>query len=284
MNNSTNFDSTKFRLGVLCRRGHDWNETGCSLRYISTNQCRECHKAWSAEYRPSYYQENQERLRQKARDYHHENRETILPRLREYGRTDAYKLSRKKSRQKHLDKRLECTRQWRRNNPERVSAYNQMHYQENLGYHKNRHKKYRAENLDKISEREKQRRLQNRDALAARDKAYRQTNHGKLVRLLIQRQREARKRGTNVPYTVADIESRFNQFKNQCAYCGSNEKITIDHVLAISKNGKDCISNIVPACRDCNTRKRASEVEKWYAQQTFFDKDRWALIQQLITF
>ena len=52
------FDSTVFVLGSLCRRGHDWNGTGKSLRYRKhkTPPCVECLKitkqAWEAKRAP----------------------------------------------------------------------------------------------------------------------------------------------------------------------------------------------------------------------------------------
>ncbi len=43
-----------------------------------------------------------------------------------------------------------------------------------------------------------------------------------------------------------------------CMYCGgtfNNHSLTRDHVIPISKGGKDRWSNVVSACRSCNTRK-----------------------------
>lgn len=47
-------------------------------------------------------------------------------------------------------------------------------------------------------------------------------------------------------------------FDNLCVYCGSDGKLTRDHYIPISKGGTDSISNIVPACKSCNSRKSAS--------------------------
>jgi hypothetical protein len=38
------FDSSKYYLGTLCKRGHDWNGTGMSLRQIKYPRCWECAK------------------------------------------------------------------------------------------------------------------------------------------------------------------------------------------------------------------------------------------------
>ncbi len=36
------FDKSKFYLGNLCKRGHDYEGSGQSLRYLSNNNCRAC--------------------------------------------------------------------------------------------------------------------------------------------------------------------------------------------------------------------------------------------------
>src|SRR6267142_5262250 len=45
-------------------------------------------------------------------------------------------------------------------------------------------------------------------------------------------------------------------YGNRCARCGRrNSKLTKDHILPVSKGGKDNISNIQPLCANCNSRK-----------------------------
>ncbi len=40
-----------------------------------------------------------------------------------------------------------------------------------------------------------------------------------------------------------------------CQYCGSRKKLTIDHVIPVSKGGKNTWDNLVIACESCNQKK-----------------------------
>jgi 5-methylcytosine-specific restriction endonuclease McrA len=53
-----------------------------------------------------------------------------------------------------------------------------------------------------------------------------------------------------------------------CLRCGSSEDITQDHVVPLSKGGRNHISNIQPLCRPCNSSKSSSVVD--YRPDGFF--------------
>jgi len=55
-----------------------------------------------------------------------------------------------------------------------------------------------------------------------------------------------------VPFTKKNIFIR-DRFK--CQYCGSNNELTIDHVIPVSKGGKSSFENCVSACKPCNNKK-----------------------------
>lgn len=41
----------------------------------------------------------------------------------------------------------------------------------------------------------------------------------------------------------------------QCVYCGSFNNLTVDHVLPVSRGGKNTWENLVCACYSCNIKK-----------------------------
>jgi 5-methylcytosine-specific restriction endonuclease McrA len=48
-----------------------------------------------------------------------------------------------------------------------------------------------------------------------------------------------------------------------CHYCHKEAKLTIDHVIPLSRGGKDSKDNVVAACLRCNTSKGNKTLEEW---------------------
>lgn len=60
------------------------------------------------------------------------------------------------------------------------------------------------------------------------------------------------------------------QWENKCAYCQSEENITLDHIIPQCKGGLDIKTNVVACCHSCNQSKAHTPWETWYYQQDFF--------------
>jgi hypothetical protein len=67
----------------------------------------------------------------------------------------------------------------------------------------------------------------------------------------------------------------FQAWNNKCAYCLTVAD-TLDHVRPRHKGGATVVSNLVPACQDCNRRKGSEHWRKWYQEQ-----DYWLIDQEL---
>jgi 5-methylcytosine-specific restriction endonuclease McrA len=51
-----------------------------------------------------------------------------------------------------------------------------------------------------------------------------------------------------------------------CAYCDEVipfNKLTMDHIIPLSRGGKHCITNILPACNSCNCSKGSKTLEEF---------------------
>jgi hypothetical protein len=66
----------------------------------------------------------------------------------------------------------------------------------------------------------------------------------------------------------------------ECAYCGSQDNLTIDHIVPKAKGGPEFTKNLLCACHDCNQDKAYSPMEDWYLSQEFFNVDRYEKIKK----
>lgn len=48
-----------------------------------------------------------------------------------------------------------------------------------------------------------------------------------------------------------------------CQYCGTSENLTIDHVLPVSRGGKNTWGNMITCCWKCNNEKNNRTPEEW---------------------
>ncbi len=74
-----------------------------------------------------------------------------------------------------------------------------------------------------------------------------------------QAKRQALIRGATVSdFTLEDWIELLEACGYVCTYCGSTAKLTMDHVVPLSKGGNHTKGNIAPACQPCNSRKNDS--------------------------
>ena len=96
-------------------------------------------------------------------------------------------------------------------------------------------------------------------------------------------EKKARNRGNHtVKLCQKDIDQRYAEFGNQCAFCGSANRLIVEHFIPRSKGGPHAIGNILPACHRCNTSKSNHDPEEWYRRQAFFTESRWRKILRVL--
>jgi hypothetical protein len=163
--------------------------------------------------------------------------------------------------QSNSEKVCERSRQWRKDNADRLREYMRSWHEANSEKVRESQSRYRLANRDKVREKKRRR-------YACKRAARRHALH---------------------PVTQQQIDVRFMLWGNRCAFCGVNashrrntrhERLTVDHVLALTKGGLDDAGNIIPACHACNSSKNNNLIEVWYRQQPFFTDVRWRKIQR----
>jgi 5-methylcytosine-specific restriction endonuclease McrA len=81
-------------------------------------------------------------------------------------------------------------------------------------------------------------------------------------RLEDNRRRRARKLGSNEPgVTAAEWREVLEYHDYRCAYClEKHEKLSMDHIIALTRGGEHSPDNVVPACASCNSTKYAHPI------------------------
>lgn len=176
---------------------------------------------------------------------------------KQYRKNNKEKIAKQK-RQYYLDnqeKIKERSRQWHLDNPEHRRQY----YLDNQEKEKEYRRQHYTDNQKKERERNKQYRIDNGEKLKEHYKQYYRTEAG-----IATAQRGSSKRRSilkNITNTLTAKEwlDILREHNYRCAYCKveftKDIPPTRDHVIPISKGGHNIKENIVPACQSCNSKK-----------------------------
>jgi len=204
-----------------------------------------------------YYYANQEKMKERQREYYQVNKEQILIKACNY----------------------------RNDNRENINQSKRQHYAANPKPQRQKSCCYRQENPEKVRRTLRQWREVNRQRILDYNKQWRTANPEKAEAMAraAKRKRSAAKRRTSdmvaPQVTSSNTAERFLIFGNSCAYCGSDGPLHLDHVDPLARGGLHTPSNLAPACQRCNLSKSAKPVEAWYLSQPFFSPERWEALQ-----
>lgn len=240
----TTFDPQRWKLGALCKRGHDWAD-GQSLRHAVHGYCPFCRSLPEARAKQAKrVAEKRKRDGRPSRSKYGAPYTPMGPRglcemkkaIRTAGRFPSVaelvhrqQLSRWRT---HPDERLIYLRQ-------RSKLYARWRYLTDYSY-----------------------RLYHRSKSKAR--------------------KVAQRGGTPNHLTADHLWRHWNSFGHCCAYCGATGDLEIEHVVPISHGGQHCLSNIVPACQCCNSNKGTKDAHVWYKSKSFYQESRWQQIQEVL--
>ncbi|HXH99024.1 MAG TPA: HNH endonuclease signature motif containing protein [Sphingobacteriaceae bacterium] len=76
--------------------------------------------------------------------------------------------------------------------------------------------------------------------------------------------------GTLNMRTIFDDEKIKLQTGQNCNYCGSAEKLALDHIFPQRFGGQDIAENLIFACRACNSSKGKKDLMEWMSYRGRF--------------
>lgn len=121
-------------------------------------------------------------------------------------------------------------------------------------------KKYRRSKRRKELERARY----HRPAGQAAAKRYRLSPAGRAKIARDRVKRRAATRSITATLTAQEWGQILDHHNHKCVYCGATEKrLTMDHLMPISRGGEHTKDNVVPACANCNSRKHDKTPEEF---------------------
>jgi 5-methylcytosine-specific restriction endonuclease McrA len=180
-------------------------------------------------------------------------------------------------------------REWNKKHPEKVKTNDAAKYQRHKVTVSIQAKKHYEEHKEDILARNRAYWHTNKEKLKAKNAAWRAANKDKLkrdkaayyaahqeetkkkvkeyatrnperARSWSKKKKALRRGAPDADFTAAQWELLKAQYKHCCAYCGNKvQELTQDHITPLSKGGRHTLSNIVPACRTCNSKKNAGD-------------------------
>jgi 5-methylcytosine-specific restriction endonuclease McrA len=140
--------------------------------------------------------------------------------------------------------------------------YNHQYRSKNIEKELERVQQYHKTHLKESRERARQWRKNQPEKSKEIAKRTRKNNYGRII--TAKRFRRALKYGVKGSFTNDEWENLKTEYGNRCAYCNSNSnKVYADHIIPISRGGPNDISNIVPACKSCNSSKQNKPLLLW---------------------
>jgi len=85
---------------------------------------------------------------------------------------------------------------------------------------------------------------------------YLKSEHYRLKSIEWSHNHRARAKGSLSKFHKKYISQLLADYNHQCVYCGSDKKLTVDHLIPIVRGGSNDYNNLTLACLSCNSAKR----------------------------
>ncbi len=170
--------------------------------------------------------------------------------------------------QANPDRINERRRENRREKADHYNAYLREFHQKNPEPKRMRDLRYRQENLERVRAKDrkyKQAKKTDEEFMAKRqayDREYRRLHPEQNAQNYNNRRARIQQAGGS--FTSREWKKLCKHYNYMCLCCGRREpeiKLTVDHVVPLSKGGANSIDNIQPLCQSCNSSKHRRTID-----------------------
>lgn len=125
---------------------------------------------------------------------------------------------------------------------------------------------YYAQNKDKCRELNRQWVIQNRERANALSREW-YRKHPEVNKAARRRWRARKKNAEICDLTAKEWLELLEHNGNKCGYCGGSDNLSQDHAVPLTRGGDHTLTNIIPSCRPCNSRKHTKTALEFIWEQ-----------------
>ena len=164
---------------------------------------------------------------------------------------------------------------WRENNKEIKAAYDRAYRLANPESVRARQKRWELKNTEKEKDRKHAFYLENKELFRERGKIWAKNNPEKEnqkkrnwrannpEKALQERHKYRKKLKQNGIYEISEKDLKKLVSADVCYYCQKKDKLTLEHIIPVSRGGRHSIGNLVMVCKHCNFSKQARLLIEW---------------------
>lgn len=248
-----------------------------------TSACKRCRKESQKTYKENhpeeykasrrktdYKRKDKKRIQAKERHRKHPEKRRDAAKRRRAKNPALYNANAREYRRNNVERMRELDRKSRAKDPEKRREQTKVSYHRTIEKRRDDDKKRRPLEREKRRVREQIRREEHGEAIRERQRKAREDNpehfrkmqkawaaaHPDKIRARGEKRRAQKYGNEATPLTRKEWEFIKATYDYRCVYCGKKPKqLTQDHLTPLSKGGRHVLTNIVPACRSCNSRK-----------------------------
>lgn len=171
---------------------------------------------------------------------------------------------------KNHEKKAQYDREYYEKNKEKIAERSKQYYEENFSRIQEYNKKKNTDPFYREKRRKYRETRKERDSFLWRK--WKDNNKDKIAN--IKQRRYNRIRGLEYSLTDDEWNQAVQYFGNKCAYCGEEKELEREHFIPVSKGGGFTKDNIIPACTYCNTSKLNKCFFEWYFGFIYHSQER----------